>query len=375
MERVQKQFILKDLQKKLVIIIGPRQSGKTWLAKDLAKQYARSQYLNYDSLLDRKIIQAQSWLDTTNLLILDELHKMPYWKNYLKGVFDTKQDNLHILVTGSASLEIYNKLGDSLAGRYFSHRLLPLSLAELIKTGAQQTGQIDKLLGQSGFPEPFLAENITEANRWRAQYINSLLATDVFEFDKVQNIHAMRTIFELLRTKVGSPISYQSLAEDVNVSSTTVKKYIDILESLFVIFKVPTYSNNIARSLLKEAKIYFFDSGLIMHNSGAQLENLVAASLLKHVYAKFDYEAIDYKLNYIRTKEGKEVDFAIIKENKIELLIEVKQSNHEISKNLEYFCHKYNHPGVQLVKNLRNEYSQNNINVLKIENYLAELFM
>jgi len=374
MDRIQKQFILQDLQKKLVIIVGPRQSGKTWLAKNIAKEYTHSQYLNYDSLADRKIIQAQSWLDTTDLLILDELHKMPDWKNYLKGVFDTKRDNLHILVTGSARLEVYNQLGDSLAGRYFSHRLLPFSLAELAQIG-EQAGEINKLLEQSGFPEPFLAEDLITANRWRAQYINSILTTDVFEFDKVQNINAMRTIFDLLRRKVGSPVSYKSMAEDVNVSSTTVKKYIDILESLFVIFKVPPHSNNIARSLLKESKIYFFDSGLINNNPGTQFENLVAVSLLKHVYAKFDYEAMEYKLNYLRTKEGKEVDFALVKDGVIEQLIEVKQTNHDISKTLEYFCNKYNHPGVQLVKNLGSEYTKDKIRVLKAENYLTELFI
>src|SRR3972149_7285826 len=109
MKRFQKQAILDDLQKKMVLIVGPRQAGKTWLAKDIALSFKNSVYLNYDQILDREIINAQSWLPTTDLLILDELHKMEGWKNYFKGVYDTKPELMRILVTGSARLDIYNQ--------------------------------------------------------------------------------------------------------------------------------------------------------------------------------------------------------------------------------------------------------------------------
>ncbi|WP_198157333.1 AAA family ATPase [Candidatus Nucleicultrix amoebiphila] len=163
MERAQKQTILKDLEKKLVLLVGPRQCGKTWLAKDIAKNFPNSVYLNYDQQIDKKIILEQSWLDSTDLLILDELHKMRDWKNYLKGVYDTKPESMRILVTGSARLHAYDQLGDSLAGRYFRHRLLPISLAELEQIS--EPLDINKLLERSGFPEPYLADNTTEANR------------------------------------------------------------------------------------------------------------------------------------------------------------------------------------------------------------------
>ena len=144
MIRIQKDIIVKDLEKKIVLLVGPRQCGKTWLAKDIARSFQKSLYLNYDQINDRKIIQDQSWLPSTDLLIFDELHKMPDWKNYLKGVFDTKPNDQRILVTGSARLDIYDKLGDSLAGRYFRHRLLPVSLAELKQ--ASEPVNIDKIL-------------------------------------------------------------------------------------------------------------------------------------------------------------------------------------------------------------------------------------
>lgn len=373
MDRIQSSYILNDLSKKMVLLTGPRQVGKTFLSKQITNAFQNPVYLNFDNVEDREIIEEQGWLSKTDLIILDELHKRPDWKNYLKGLFDTKSDSLSILVTGSARLDIFNHMGDSLAGRYFLHRLLPLSPAELKQLNKTYT--IDDLLHKGGFPEPFLSEDIIESNRWRLQYINSMLATDVFEFDKIQNIKALRLIFELLRTKVGSPISYQSLAEDVAISPMTVKKYIQILEALYVVFSITPFSNNIARSILKEPKIYFFDNGLVKGNEGAQLENLVANCLLKHCYAKVDYKAENYSLHYLRTKEKEEVDFALVKDETIIKMIEVKSSNGDISKSLYNFHKKYALPAVQIVKELRQERKIENIDVMKIDTFLTSLFL
>ncbi len=373
MQRVQKQMILKDLEKKMVLIVGPRQAGKTWLAKDIAKEFSRSVYLNYDQVLDRDIMKAQSWLPSTDLLVLDELHKMPDWKNYLKGIYDTKPASMRILVTGSARLDVYDQLGDSLAGRYFRHRLFPLSLAELVQVG--QPAHIDRLLERGGFPEPYLADDVIEANRWRLQYTNSLLSTDIFEIDKIYNVKAMQLVFNLLRTRVGSQISYQSLAEDIAVSPTTVKKYVQILEALFVVFRVTPYAKNVARSLLKEPRLYFFDTGLVQGDVGAKLENLVAVSLLKHVCARTDYFAEQRTLHYLRTKDGLEVDFALAHQDAVESIIEVKLSDNAPSKTLIHFNEKYGYPATQLVKRLRHEQQVNCVQVVDVEKYLSGLFL
>lgn len=377
MDRAQKSQILKDLEKKLVFLVGPRQVGKTWLAKNIASEFTHTVYLNYDKQSDREIIHAESWLPSTELLILDELHKMDDWKNYLKGLYDTKITTLRVLVTGSARLDIFNQLGDSLAGRYFKHRLLPFSLAELNQLNLlnNKINSLDQLMTLGGFPEPYLSNNMLDANRWRLQYSDSLLTTDVFEFDNVHNLKAMRLIFNMLRNRVGSRVSYQSLAKDVAVSSMTIKKYIQILEALYITFKVTPYSNNIARSLLKEPKIYFFDTGLVQGNEGASFENLVALSLLKHVYAKNDMLGQEYSLHYLRTKEGYEVDFALVYQDKIDQMIEVKLSDDALSSSLKMFYKKYKHPAIQLVKFLRNEYKKDGIEILKAEKYLSTLLL
>jgi len=371
MIRAQRQVIIKDLEKKMVLLMGPRQSGKTWLAKEIASSFQKSSYFNYDNFKDKAIIEKQAWLPDTEILIFDELHKMPNWKNFLKGVFDKKPNGQKILVTGSASLEIYDHMGDSLAGRYFRHRLLPISLSELRQ--ASEDLQINKLLERGGFPEPYFAESDLEAARWRMQYIGSLLSSDILEIEVIHSLKNMKLVLELLRNRVGSPVSYLSIAEDVGISPTTVKKYIQILEAVYVIFVVTPYARDIARSLKKEPKIYFFDNGLVNGDAGAKFENLVAISLLKSLYARNDELAEDVRLHYLRTKEGYEVDFAIVNGNKVESIIEAKVRDDSISKPLKYFHKKYSYQAIQLVQFLPNEYRDDGILVLDAKSYLAEL--
>lgn len=371
MERIQKAAILKDLAKKIVFITGPRQAGKTWLAKEIALGFRRPLYLNYDRGLDRSIIESEGWVPATDLIIFDELHKKADWKNYIKGVFDTKPAHLQILVTGSARLDSFSHMGDSLAGRYFMHRLLPFSPAELHQL--KEAVDLDVLIQRSGFPEPFLATDPIDAARWRQQYVESMITIDATDFEAVQNVRAMRTIFNLLRSRVGSTVSYQSLAEDVAISPTTVKKYVEILESLYIIFRVTPYSKNIARSLLKEPKIYFFDVGLVDGDEGAKFENLVAVSLLKHVFGLIDYQAKDMRLHYIRDKDKHEIDFVLVCNDRVEKAIEVKHRDATPSKVLVDFSKKYGFSPVQVVKELKHETVRQGVEILTGATFLRSL--
>lgn len=370
--RLQIDNILHDLSKKMVFLVGPRQVGKTSLAKKIGEQFSNTLYLNYDSYEDRTIIKNEQWLDSVDLIIFDELHKMKGWKNYLKGVFDTKAPKLKILVTGSARLETFRQTGDSLAGRFFVHHLLPFSLSELQDTN--MSFGIEHLLQRGGFPEPLLADTDTESDRWRSLYADTLVSTDVLNFTNVQNIQALRYVFEILRSKVGSPVSYSSIARDIEVTPTTVKKYIQILHALYIVFLVKPYTYKVTRSILKEPKIYFYDNGLVKDEEGARLENFVAVSLLKHLRMKNDILGQNNTLSYLRTKEGREVDFAIIdSDNKLEKLIEVKNADASVSKNLRYFQERHGVPAEQIVKYVRQDKQIQNISVLQAERYLSRL--
>jgi predicted AAA+ superfamily ATPase len=375
MKRSQTEKIIQDLPKKIVFLVGPRQVGKTWLAKEIAKGFENAVYLNYDHQGDREVIKKEAWREKTELLVLDELHKMPDWKNYLKGVFDTRQPNLKILVTGSARLDFMRQSGDSLAGRFFTHRLLPFSLREL--EGTQFAGNLERLIERSGFPEPFLAGDPPDAERWRRQYVDGLVRADILDFEAIHDLRAMMLLLAMLRQRVGSPVSHTSIARDIGISPSTVIKYLQILEALYIVFRVTPWSHNIARSLLKEPKIYFFDTGMVDGSAGIRFENCMAVSLVKHLYGLADYRGEESGLFYVRTKDGREIDFCLVKKNELEALIECKSSENTVSPHLHYFCGKYRLKGVQVVQELRTERSAAGglIEVRRASEYINELFM
>ena len=373
MRRYLYEHIKQDLSKKMVILTGPRQIGKTWLSKELMKEFKNPQYLNYDHFDDARIIRSQSWSLNADMLVLDEIHKMEGWKTFVKGVYDTRPQNQAILLTGSSRLETFRQTGESLAGRYFHFHLNPISVKEM--EGVMEPSEALSLLGRlGGFPEPFLSGSEAEASRWRNQYYTDLIREDILEFSRIHEIRAIRLLLELLRERVGAPLSYTSLSEDLQISPNTVKKYIDILESLCIIFSLRPFHTNVARSVLKEPKIYFYDSGYVKGEEGIRFENTCAVSLLKHVQYLQDAMGEDLSLHYIKTRIGKEVDFAIAKKGKLHQIIEAKLSDNTPSPALSYFIKRM--PGVtgyQLVQNLRQEENRNGIAIVSASKWLEKL--
>lgn len=373
MKRYLYDSIRNDLAKKIVLLTGPRQVGKTYLAKELSTTFQKPIYLNFDALQDAKIIQAHSWPLNADLLVFDEIHKMKSWKRFLKGVYDTRSAHQAMLVTGSSRLDTFRQSGESLAGRYYHVRLHPLSVKEL--QGTMEPFDAVSLLNRlGGFPEPFLSGSEVEAARWRRQYYTDLIREDILEFSRLHEVRAMRLLVELLRTRIGSPISYTSIAGDLQIAPNTVKKYIEILESLHVIFLIRPFHANVARAVLKEPKLYFYDSGFLQDDEGVRFENTCAVCLLKHVQFLQDVKGEPVALHYIRTKDQREIDFAISRAGKLVQLVEAKLSDTAVSPTLKYFVNKYpNVSAVQLVHNMRQEQSLHGISLVPAGPWLSDL--
>jgi uncharacterized protein len=362
--------LLADLEKKIVLLSGPRQVGKTTLSRGLYKNH---EYLNFDATEDRKIIRTGSWNRKTDLLVFDEIHKLPKWKAWIKGVYDTEGIRPRLLLTGSARLETFKKGGDSLAGRHHSFRLHPFSPAELLTT-MPASESVERLLRLGGFPEPFLSDSEDSAKRWRKSHLDRILKEDVLELEPIRELKKMEILVDLLADRVGSATSYASLARDLEVSPHTVKRWTEVLESLYVIFPVRPYAKNSARSLLKEPKFYFFDIGRVTSGEAGKIENLVALALLKDLHFREDLRGERVELAYLRDKEKREVDFLTIVDRKPESLIEVKASDANVSSALRYFAERLKPTfAVQLVHHLSRPLEKNGISVVSLAEFLSRL--
>ncbi len=375
MKRYLSSQMLSDLSEKMIVLTGPRQVGKTTLSKELMQHYQRPQYLNWDVPADCRILSEQSWSPRADLLVMDEIHKMPKWKQYLKGVYDARLDGQAILVTGSARMETFRQSGESLAGRYFHLRLHPFSVREWIElSDCSPDDALDRLIERGGMPEPFLASDLVQAERWRKQYFTDLVREDILEFSRIHEVRAMRLLLEMLRQRVGSPLSIASLARDLQVSPNTVTKYIDILEALYIIFLVRPYHRNVARAILKEPKIYFFDTAYVLGDDAVQWENACATMLLKHAHYEQDVLGQATSLHYLRTKEGVEVDFMLCENDEPTQLIECKHADYRPASALIRFSALFpNADAIQLVRELRQEEYRNSVMVVKGAAWLAEL--
>jgi len=352
-----------DLGRKIILLTGPRQCGKTTLSRMLEADH---QYLSQDLAEHRLLLKDKAWDRHKALIIFDELHKMTGWKAWLKGIYDVEGMPPALLVTGSARLGAFRKVGDSLAGRHFEFRLHPLDLKEAVAySGLAPKECLQRLMSVGGFPEPFLNGSPTFHDRWKRSHIDQILKEDLLTLSAVRDIQSIETLIELLRARVGSPVSANSLARDLQKSPATVQNWLRLLENLYVIFRVSPYHRNIARALLKEPKYYFYDNALVQGDAGCKLENLVACALLKELHFRQDVAGEELGLRYIRNKDGQELDFLILRNRQPWQLFEVKWSDARPSSNFRRFLPDLALRRVQVVGQL--DYSRSYPDGLRVE--------
>ncbi|MGV8948049.1 MAG: ATP-binding protein [Candidatus Paracaedibacter sp.] len=356
------------VNRQALFLSGPLQVGKTTIAREYLKTRPRSLYLNWDNLDHRKVILqgprsvADTLLPPTlsedkSFLCFDEIHKFKEWKTFLKGFIDTYYEDIQVLVTGSARLDVFSKSGDSLMGRYFMYRVHPLSVGELLRPTRSydkvlihppqkiRDAQFNALLKFGGFPDPFLRNEQNYYHQWQGLRHRQFFQ-DIRDLATIQDIALMEVLADILKYQVGQLTNYSSLATKVRVSDPTIRRWIKTFESLYYCFTLQPWSTNVPRSLLKEPKYYLWDWSLVP-DKGAQAENFIASHLLKAVQFWTDSGLGDFRLAYLRTKDKREVDFLVTKDQKPWIMIEVKASGKEaLSPNLHHFQQQLGAPHV-----------------------------
>ena len=199
---------------------------------------------------------------------------LPKWKQWLKDVYDTEGNKPSLVVTESARIDSYKKVGDSLAGRYFHFRMHPLDVREItqmdLKASTDQV--VNRMLEVGGFPEPYLKGLKEFYNLQKKTHLDIILRQDLIDLETIRNVKQIEILIDLLKTRVGSILSYNSLAQDLQISDITIKRQLEILEDMSVIFKITINSKNIAHSVLKMPKYYFYDIARVT-DPAARLEN------------------------------------------------------------------------------------------------------
>ncbi|MBS0349988.1 MAG: ATP-binding protein [Proteobacteria bacterium] len=350
----------------MAFVSGPRQAGKTTMAKQLLKQRGAGHYYNWDELKFRRIWTkdpsqiipiSNSSSSVKPLIILDEIHKAKLWKRSLKGIYDTHEIPFDILVTGSARLNVYRKGSDSLMGRYYHFRLHPFSLSEMSRNNqwipeenlltailtrtkpatTQSREYLHQLYEFGPFPEPLFAGSKRILNLWQKNRVEKIIREDLRDLSRLPELSQIEMLAALLPERTAQPFSTRSLSEDLEVSYTTIRRWMNYLKELYYCFELKPYSKSLPRSIKKEGKLYLWDWSEI-ENEGARFENLISGHLLKYCHYLSDAGYGAFELYYLKNKDKKEIDFLIVKDKKPWLPIEAKLNHDAPSENWGTFA-------------------------------------
>lgn len=351
----------------MVFLAGPRQVGKTMLAKNwLGKKGSSTLYFNWDDpstrrayLADSRFFEspARSLGISDPWVVFDEIHKRTRWRDILKGAYDLFGKEFRFLITGSARLDLFRRSGDSLVGRYNLFHMMPLNIQEITgkwlpscfleeKDPARLFKVFERLVAGPGipgsneayeglrrygpFPEPFLKQNERFSRKWHQDYLSLVLREDLKDISRVVEIDKVESLLFLMPARIMAPLSMASLANELEVAHTTVKSWLEQLKRLYLLFPVAPWTPKISRGLRKEKKWYFLDWYYVPEDS-ARLENMVATYLYRTCLAMTDRGHGHYRLHYVRTLDKKEIDFIVAADHKPILAVEVKSGGSELS--------------------------------------------
>ena len=355
----------------MVFIAGPRQVGKTVLAKNWAKKKGcESLYFNWDDISTRHAYFSDSRFFESPAralgirdpwIVFHEIHKRNQWRDILKGVYDIFGDEFRFLITGSARLNLFRRSGDSLVGRYNLFHMMPLSIREV--TGSKPTtcflkekdpkslvtafkNAVSHFLGPEKieayknflffgpFPEPFLKQSERFCRKWHQDYHSLLIRQDLRDISRVTELDKIENLLFLLAPRIMAPLSMANLSNELEVAHTTVKSWLEQLKRLYLVFPVSPWSKKISRGIKKEKKWYFMD-WYYAPDGPARMENMVATCLYRACLAVTDMGYGNYTLHFVRTIDKKEIDFIVARDNHPIMAVEVKTGDTKLSKTLK----------------------------------------
>lgn len=367
--------------KQVLILLGSRQVGKTTLVK---KIFPNGDYFLVDNEPIKKILEAYD-IETYKTLIskdskeiiIDEIHLLDNPGRAVKILYD-QMENLKIIITGSSSFHIKNKTGESLAGRKIDYDIYPLTFSEYLNQKGIENDLnfniFEKIIDDEKYnPKdqlyPFDIKNILNTvliygqyphliknqndEKYLLNFVDSLIFKDILELNLIEDKKLAKDLLKLLAFQIGNLINYSELASSLKADQRTIKRYIEIFEQSFILFRLYPYSKRKRDEISKAAKIFFYDTGVrnaligdfsdvdTRTDKGALFENFIIGELIK----QDSYSERNFKFYYWRTKQGSEIDVVLEKGNEI-IAVEIKYKRKAVNK---AFKNRYSEAKVRLV--------------------------
>jgi len=310
---------------KVILLLGARRTGKTFLIKQIIKNInlpyllLNGEDFQVAAKLENKSISEYKQLVGNNkLLIIDEAQKIKDIGNILKLMID-EISGLTIMATGSSVFDLTQKLGEPLTGRNINFKVFPIAQYELKNTEnvIETFSNLEQRLILGSYPELFSLPGYTEKQEYLSELVNSFLLKDILELDSIKNASKILNILRLLAFQVGSEVSFSEIGQKVALSRNTVERYIDLLEKTFIIYRLGGFNKNLRKEISKNSKYYFWDNGirnavisnfnpLSLRNDVGQLwENYVISERLKYL----TYQRISTNVFFWRTYDQQEIDW------------------------------------------------------------------
>lgn len=320
---------------KVLVILGPRQAGKTTLLEDFLGRLEGKTKYRLDSgddiriqeiLSSRDFSKIKEYASGYDLVAIDEAQKIKAVGEGLKIMVD-QIPGIKIIVTGSSSFELAGQIGEPLTGRKITLTLFPVSQIELglMYNNYDLKNKLEEYIIYGGYPEAVTANNVNEKKRILNEIVGSYLLKDVLELERVKGSKILLDLLRLLAFQVGNEVSLSELGSKLGLNYKTVGRYLDLLEKSFVIFNLSGFSRNLRKEITKKSKYYFFDNGVrnavianfnpleVRDDAGKLWENFLVIERIK----KQSYKRL-YANNYFwRTWDGKEIDFVEEREGRL----------------------------------------------------------